>query len=508
MQSRAISQIRPHNNASDASAPPPLEPSDPRTLSSSREETRAAAIGGAGDGSRAGSGGGEGEDSCAAKQHVACQVVWQYQAPISDGWGRRAFRSLGIVLRMGFFAVLAGSPGGATERSPSAGAMPFLMTFWCGPPLAEFDDARAAEVAAAGFTVVGPPCEGALDRTANLLALDAAARHGLRVWVKDNRLRAPAPDETDWEARVAAAVADYHHHPALAGYFVVDEPPASDFPSVAKVVAALHAADPKRVAYVNLLPDYVPSEDLGAASYEEYVGRFVQEVRPRLLSYDYYPFGTEKDRSTFFSSLGTVRDVALRHDLPFMLIVLAMPHANYRDPTEAELAWQVFHALAFGARGISYFAYWTPTKGAHAERMKFRFGLIEGGKPTLHYFQAARLNRELRAVAEQLTAYRSISVADSIGEIGGAFPIGPIEAVDGGAFTAGLFANERGDLAVLLVNRDYRYGATARLRLRDGAENPDAFYVAAGRWKADGNVAFSLPPGGAQLLRWQAPDGR
>lgn len=398
-------------------------------------------------------------------------------------------------------------PARAAERSPWAATTPFITTFWCGPPLAEFDDARAAEVAAAGFTIVGPPCEGSLDRDANLRALDAAARHGLQVWVKDSRLRVPAPEETEWEGRIAAAVADYRYHPALAGYFVVDEPAASEFEGVAKVVARLHAADPARVAYVNLLPDYVPLEDLGAASYEEYVERFAQEVRPRLLSYDYYPFGREKDRSTFFASLATVRAVALRYDVPFMLIVLAMPHGNYRDPTEAELAWQVFHALAFGARGISYFAYWTPTKGAHAEKMKFRFGLIEGGKPTLHYFQAARLNRELRALAEQLTEHRSIGVADSIGEIGGAFPIGPIEAVDGGAFTAGLFADVRGDLAVLLVNRDYRYGATARLRLRDDAQSPEAFDAAAGRWRAHSNVAFPLPPGGTQLLRWQAPDG-
>ena len=52
----------------------------------------------------------------------------------------------------------------------------------------------------------------------------------------------------------------------------------------------------------------------------------------------------------------------MRHDVPFLLIVQAMPHGPYRDPTEAELAWQVHHALAFGARGISYFTYWTPVR--------------------------------------------------------------------------------------------------------------------------------------------------
>ncbi|MDD1717386.1 MAG: hypothetical protein LUQ45_03955, partial [Methanoregulaceae archaeon] len=45
---------------------------------------------------------------------------------------------------------------GAAADKPAAPAPP-IITFWCGPPLAELDDARAAEIAAAGFTVIGPP---------------------------------------------------------------------------------------------------------------------------------------------------------------------------------------------------------------------------------------------------------------------------------------------------------------------------------------------------------------
>ena len=70
---------------------------------------------------------------------------------------------------------------------------PFVLTFWCGPPLSEFDDARAAEIAAAGFNVVGPPCEGPVNRAANLRALDVAQRHGLRMWIRDRRFDTRAP---------------------------------------------------------------------------------------------------------------------------------------------------------------------------------------------------------------------------------------------------------------------------------------------------------------------------
>jgi hypothetical protein len=188
-----------------------------------------------------------------------------------------------------------------------------------------------------------------------------------------------------------------------------------------------------------------------------------------------------------------------------MLIVLAMPHGPYRDPTEGELAWQAHHALAFGARGISYFAYWTPPSD---EEWNNRNGLIEEGRPTLHYFQVARLNRDLRALGAALRGFPSIAVADSLGEIGVPFPIGPIGAIAGGPITVGLFGDGAGRLAALLVNRDYRYGVTAELRLRDGAAAPRSFDVATSTWQLAPSLSFVLPPGGSRLLGWGMASGR
>lgn len=386
----------------------------------------------------------------------------------------------------------------------------FILTFWCGPPLAEFTDARAAEIAAAGFNLVGPPCEGEVTPELNLRALDTAARHGLRLSIADPRFNGQVVDQPGWEARLRAATADYGHHPALGTYFIDDEPVAAKFPAVAAVVAHLRAVDPKHPAYVNLLPDFVKPEDLGTNSYHEYAERFIDAVQPELLSYDYYPFGydaegAEKDRSTFFANLTLIREQALQHDLPFMLIVLAMPHARYRDPTAAELRWQVFHALAFGARGISYFAYWTPAPVEGADIMRFHNGLIEHGQPTLHYFQVAQLNREVRAIARELATFHSVAVADSAGEVAPPFPLGPIETIEGGPVTAGLFTNGSGQLAILLVNRDYRHDITTNLHLRagTGARLPQVFDSFSARWNVAELPGITLPAGDARLIRWQ-----
>ncbi len=400
------------------------------------------------------------------------------------------------------FATAAGCVATHASAPQSPPISAFIVTFWCGPPLAEFTEERAAEIAAAGFTVVGAPCEGPVNTDLNRRALDIAARHGLQMWIADRRLDQLCPLHPQWESRALAAVADYGDHPALGGYFLVDEPGAEKFGDLALVVKRLREEDPTHLAYINLLPDFVPAEDLGAESYREYVESFITTVRPQLLSYDHYPFKDDGDRASFFANLATMRNLAEDYDLPFMLIVQAMPHGPYRDPTEAELAWQVFHALAYGARGISYFAYWTPVNVRDAGQWRFHHGLIEDGKPTLHYLQAMRLNRSARAITQQLAPFRSLTVGDSLGEVAAPFPIGPIAAIDGGPVTAGFFADEDGQLAVLLVNRDYRYGTVITLRLRDREQAPQRFDSEMGKWLDRDDTTFSLPPGAAQLIRW------
>ena len=120
-------------------------------------------------------------------------------------------------------------------------AAPFITTFWCGPPLELFDDRRAAEVAAAGFTIVGAPCEGRMTPELNRQALDVAARHGLQMWLRDSRYDEMAPTRPNWEGALQAAVAEYASHPAFGGYFVTDEPTVAQFEEVTAVVAAPHS---------------------------------------------------------------------------------------------------------------------------------------------------------------------------------------------------------------------------------------------------------------------------
>jgi hypothetical protein len=450
----------------------------------------------------------EGVASCAALWAITVLIVW----PDRHGGGTWASVSAAaaVVLALAAAGCAAQAAPRAVEpaRVPAAvpigradpSEQPFIVTFWCGPPLGQFSDARAAEIAAAGFTVVGAPCEGARTPELNRRALDTAARHGLRLWITDPRVDVYGALPADWRARIGDAVAEYTAYPALGGYFLVDEPSADQFADVGAVVAELQAIDPAHIPYVNLLPDYVSSDALGTPSYHEHLERFMQTVRPPLLSFDYYPFKDGADRESYFDNLLAIRAAALRYRVPFLVIVQAMPHGPYRDPTGAELAWQVHHALAFGARGISYFAYWTPVHVAEADRWHFRHGLVEHGDPTEHFADAAAINRTARAYAAQLTGMRSVAIADSEERFAPGFPLGPLAAVAGAPVTAGAFAG-RGAFAILLVNQDYRSARAIALTVRS-SRRPELYDPAHDRWQPLPETPLLLTPGGAQLVRW------
>jgi len=304
-----------------------------------------------------------------------------------------------------------------------------------------------------------------------------------------------------WETLVRQGAAEYRDHPAFGGYFVDDEPTAPEFDALAKVVGILQDGN-RDLAHINLLPDYFPNA-IGAPTYRDYVEQFILSVRPRFFSYDHYPFRISGDRPSFFANLSQVRELALQHDVPFMLVGLAMPHLDYRDPTEAELSWQAFHALAFGARGLSYFAYWTPVNVQFADRMRFRQGLIEKGVPTRHYAEARRVNAMVRAAARELERFRSVAVADSLAQVAGPLPPGPLAGVAGGPITVGLFEDDGGQLAALLVNRDYRRDTSITLRLRDAVPAPQQFDFNEESWRA-GSDRLQIPAGKAALFRWPA----
>jgi hypothetical protein len=158
---------------------------------------------------------------------------------------------------------------------------------------------------------------------------------------------------------------------AILGYHICDEPSSTAFPALAKAVAAVKKYAPGKFAYINLYPNYATlwtmdqvRSQLGTKTYSEYLEKFVNEVKPQLISYDNYmvQFSMDLEKTDqaakYYTNLIEVRRVAVKYHLPFYNIVSSnqiRPHTTI--PSPANLAFQAYTTLAAGARGVKWYTY-------------------------------------------------------------------------------------------------------------------------------------------------------
>jgi len=200
--------------------------------------------------------------------------------------------------------------------------------------------------------------------------------------------------------------------PAVIGYYLRDEPGAYLFRSLATAVAAVKKYAPGKLAYVNLFPGYASTigadvdSQLGTYSFREYLERFVQEVKPQLLSYDNYMVEYSEDMrdiaraSIYFSDLFEVRRVALKYEIPFWFIGSSLCiMAESSPPTAMRYAYQAYTALAAGAEGMTWFLYY-PLGWKESP-------IDENGNKTLSWLYMRSVNEQVKAIGTYLKDFRS-----------------------------------------------------------------------------------------------------
>ena len=388
-------------------------------------------------------------------------------------------------------------PSGATSRPAAWTIGTPIATYWAGPRLT---DAVAKRMIEGGWNLVW----------CNEKELDVAQRHGLRglLHLGVNRNTIDDPEQT---ARLTAVIDRVRQHPALYAYHLVDEPSASHFPALGKVVALIRRKDPAHLAYINLFPTYANNKQLGTkgdvvTAYRKHLDQYLETVKPDLISYDHYHFAVKGDRDQYFLNLGMIRQTALDAGLPFLNIVQACSwHPSMRVPNERELRWLVHTSLAYGAQGISYYVYCHANHtGAMAE--------LDGVTPTPLYHAAKVLNREFVAIAAQVQPLRSLGAYHTGVIPQGAVPL-PKDAAfrlvppsttqpakPGPAYVLGHFGTPGKPTHVMVVNLNYKKETTATVV---GPAPLEVFDTTTKAWTPAGGSRAQLrfPPGGGKLLR-------
>ncbi|MDP2415072.1 beta-galactosidase [Daejeonella sp.] len=271
----------------------------------------------------------------------------------------------------------------AQEKLESKGHIPILG--WYSIPPEEATKARYLEMKEAGFDIsfsfLGSPQDVQK-------SLDAAHQAGMKIVISCPELK------TDTEKIVKR----FMDHPALAGYFLRDEPAVDAFTDLGNWAKRVNAVDPKHFCYVNLFPNYATPVQLGTADYRDYVNKFAKEVPLHFLSFDSYPLtSAEGVYEKWHQNLEIFSDEAKKVNKPFWGFAQSILFdSKHEDPTLATMRVQMFTNLAYGAQGLQYFTYWTPVSSAE----DFRGGPItlEGKRSTV-YDHIKTLNQEIKSLS-------------------------------------------------------------------------------------------------------------
>lgn len=321
----------------------------------------------------------------------------------------------------------------------------FAIGFWYDPPADKNMEQSYADIAAANFTLVisGYGASTAEPETIQR-QIKLCEKHDLKALVAMGGL----PPEKLPES------------PAVWGYTVIDEPSAKLVPELRKTVEGIRQARPGKLAYINLFPNWTPKETLGSENYDEHVRQFVEDVGVDVLSMDHYPaMNPDKDtRDNYCANLDVMRKFSLKQDIPFWNFFIVMPYLDRYDPTEAQLRWQIFSSLVYGAKGVLYFCYWTPPGEWF---LKGGAIITAEGRKTRHYEQAKRINANLKNLGPTLMKLTSTDVRRvKPGEDAGDLLKGtPIKGLTGDDYLVGVFKHADGRRAVLLNNYNFSYTA-------------------------------------------------
>lgn len=330
--------------------------------------------------------------------------------------------------------------------------------------------------------------------------LERGEKYGVGVFVTDNSIVEKKEQDNITVQEVEKQIAKYKDRKAYCGMYVVDEPTATYFCAADgsklisryKAVSQILQKDLNQLCYINLLPihNFLPET---RENYERYVNEFCDELQPKVVLWDFYPFDKYREgkMEVYFYNMNIIREAATKRNLPFWAFVQA--GAQWNDgwgnfevekpyfPNEPQFNWNVNTSLAFGAQGIQYFPLIQPVQFTltTGEEGDYECNGIIGamGNKTQWYFYAQKINQHIAAIDEVLMnsvhkgviasgeqAKKDLSLTSCVIE---AESFEQLQAVAGDAMV-GCF-NYQGKAALYVVNYSFEHAQNITLEF-DGVQ--------------------------------------
>ncbi len=284
-----------------------------------------------------------------------------------------------------------------------------ISIFW--PPTPEYiTDEQYKLIAEAGVNWVMGAGEETLATPENQQKmLELCRKYGLGMTVNDGNFGDNLLGKS--EEKIAAYVKKYRNVPAAYGFYLRDEPfNPNDY---LDAYVAVKKAAPESSVHLNFLPlGSYGNEATYKAQMTDWCRLTAAAGYPiEYLMFDQYPFslhGNGMNRAGFFQNTRAVWEVGLAEGVKTGMYIQAVQQdVAFRRPSASEIRYEMYAALAFGYKQLSFFTWFTPVNRSEP----FSDGIISAdGKPNEHYYDIKEINHEILAIGEILVGCDALEV--------------------------------------------------------------------------------------------------
>jgi hypothetical protein len=182
--------------------------------------------------------------------------------------------------------------------------------------------------------------------------------------------------------------------PGFGGYFLYDEPSVKDFKRLKDIVDKIRSNDEQGFIYSNLFPSYATEKQLGGVTYDRYLSTFFETFNMEVCSFDYYPVNNGIVDKKWYLNLEKIAAYSDLKKANFWGFAKAGSLKGYDEKTNInEIKLQVSINLAFGAKGLQYYRFWS------VNNFFYNAPFSKEGKLNPIYFQIKELNKEIQALS-------------------------------------------------------------------------------------------------------------
>jgi hypothetical protein len=325
--------------------------------------------------------------------------------------------------------------------------------------------------------------------------LNACEKHNIKFFITDHKRTTGVKNPK--ESELKDLVKEYAKFSALGGYYVWDEP-TGNFDAVKESFRIFQAADPSRLPLVAFIPSYGPWHH--PDKYPAMVRKFMKEVDPPILSFDYY--SVKGNAGKYSVNQGVYQDLALWSSLsletgkPLWMYVTSCKWQS--DPSLETLRGQVYSAIAYGAKGIQYFV----AKSFTGRKPSFDGAPLNMNGSKSKFFDTFKeFNQEIKAIAPVIMKIKLTRImhtkpvpADNISFA----PYLGINAVPDNLIIS-FHKSTDGHDYLLLVNKDLN----AEHQITLGVDSGVSLVLLPDRTekkRTENKISFEIPKGGGMLF--------